>query len=276
MFIEIAGNVNRELPFLLNTVGEFYKQEAMERPQGMRCHQFLWTMEGEGTVHVHGTDFALPEKRCFFCRGGVPHRYASSGGDFVTGWVSFYGANSLLDYYRIGEYLFFDIPDFLNEATRHLEDMCYGDSTLVTRSAAGYTWAAELLEAVLREKDTLAQAVDRYLEAHYMENIGLREIAQAVGTDRYALCRGYKKQRGITVVQRLKRVRVEKAKRILRYTGCGAAEAGKNCGFSDASYFTKIFKEVTGITPGAYRARRNVPEKKIDTGADEKQDRFKN
>lgn len=275
MFIEMADNVSQGLPLLLNTVGAFHRQEAMERQQGMRCHQFLWTMEGDGVVHVDGTDFALPEKRCFFCRKGVPHRYASSGGDFVTGWVSFYGADSLLDYYRIGGYLFFDIPDFLNEATRQLEDMCYGDSTLVTRSAAGYTWAAELLEAALRKKDTLAQAVDRYLEAHYMEDIGLREIARAVDTDRYALCRGYKKQRGITVVQRLKRVRVEKAKRILRYTGCGAAETGKNCGFSDASYFTKIFKEVTGVTPGAYRAQRNMPEKRTAPEIDEKQDRLK-
>ena len=50
-------------------------------------------------------------------------------------------------------------------------------------------------------------------------------------------------------------VRVEKSKRLLTMTEMRLAEIAGSCGFEDQSYFTKVFKNVTGETPQQFRNR---------------------
>ena len=50
----------------------------------------------------------------------------------------------------------------------------------------------------------------------------------------------------------------QKAAELLASGTMSVAEAGALCGFEDASYFTKTFREMKGCTPSAYRARTAV------------------
>ena len=54
----------------------------------------------------------------------------------------------------------------------------------------------------------------------------------------------------------LNNIRVEKAKELLISSDLSIADIGNQVGFSDQSYFNKIFKEHEGMTPGQYRRRR--------------------
>ncbi len=51
------------------------------------------------------------------------------------------------------------------------------------------------------------------------------------------------------------RLRVKRAKELLRRTRCTASEAARRVGVCDQSYFSKLFVRFEGVTPTEYRAR---------------------
>ena len=67
--------------------------------------------------------------------------------------------------------------------------------------------------------------------------------------------RSFRQFLGITPIQYVKQFRVEKAAELLRSTRLKTGEVGLECGFSDASYFIKTFREIKHCTPREYRIR---------------------
>ena len=96
-----------------------------------------------------------------------------------------------------------------------------------------------------------------YLEQHYAEPLTLDDVAAVAGTDRFSLCHIYAKERGTTVMEDLLRIRIEKAKRLLRFYTMPVGQVGKSCGFSDASYFSLRFREICGCSPKEYRRKHD-------------------
>ena len=62
-----------------------------------------------------------------------------------------------------------------------------------------------------------------------------------------------KQEAGVSFTRFLNNVRVEKSKKLLAMTDMRLAEIALNCGFEDQSYYTKVFKSLTGMTPQQYR-----------------------
>jgi YesN/AraC family two-component response regulator len=57
----------------------------------------------------------------------------------------------------------------------------------------------------------------------------------------------------MTFKEHLNRVRIEEAARLLANTDYSVMEIAIACGYKDQSYFTKVFKKLTGLTPKQYR-----------------------
>jgi len=55
-------------------------------------------------------------------------------------------------------------------------------------------------------------------------------------------------------------VRVERAKRLLETSGEAIEAIAWSVGYEDPASFRRLFKRLTGLTPGAYRRRFQVPE----------------
>lgn len=253
MFAEINRSESGNLPARPITIGENAFQGKIDRPQGFDTHQFLWVVKGSGRFWASGETRALEQGRGLFTRANVRHGYESAGGQFHTMWVTFTGAEALLDAYGVGDWMFFAAPDFLSSATEQLERLCQNAATAMVRSAHTYTWAVELLEALFPRGETLRERVNRFLEQEYARALSLEEIAQSVGMSRFALCHAYAAEAGTTVMNALNQIRVQKAKRFLRYTASQISQIGRMCGFESASYFAKEFRKRTGVSPSEYR-----------------------
>lgn len=93
----------------------------------------------------------------------------------------------------------------------------------------------------------------RFIGKHFSENIGVEEVAKAVGLSRTALNHHLKKQLGHGVNEQIIRQRLEEAKRLLRESNLTGAEVAEKCGFSSAYYFYRIFKGKCGQTTKTYR-----------------------
>ena len=94
--------------------------------------------------------------------------------------------------------------------------------------------------------------VKEYIEAHYAEDISRQDIEEQVHMNEDYINRIFKQETGYTLVQYIQYYRILIAKRLIREQHCSITEAGKLVGFDSPSYFTKIFKKWTNITPNEY------------------------
>ena len=111
--------------------------------------------------------------------------------------------------------------------------------------------------AQIKHSDVVFKAME-YIRAHYDHKLTLDDIAQHVYLSRSYLSSLFREETGQTLFSYLNQVRVEKSKLFLMDASVSLAEAAALCGFEDQSYFTKVFRKITGMSPKQYRDRLNV------------------
>ncbi len=92
-----------------------------------------------------------------------------------------------------------------------------------------------------------------FLYSHYADALTVDGIAARFGTNRTSLNARFNKVVGTSVMRFLRSLRLNVAAKNLRTTDKTITEVGLSAGFQDISRFCKLFKEVFGCTPGAYR-----------------------
>jgi len=94
---------------------------------------------------------------------------------------------------------------------------------------------------------------ERYIWENYTRKLSLKEIAAASGLSAPYFSTVFKDEMGENLSNYLNRLRVEKAATMLTTTDISISEIAVSCGFEDQSWFSKIFRNNTGYTPGKYR-----------------------
>lgn len=100
--------------------------------------------------------------------------------------------------------------------------------------------------------DTIGRVIE-YMRQNIGERIGLTEVAERFFINRTYLSELFKRQTGKSFVQYKNELRLEKAKTLLTETDCAICDIAEQCGFSDAAYFSAMFKQVNGVTAQQYR-----------------------
>lgn len=98
-----------------------------------------------------------------------------------------------------------------------------------------------------------------FLQRNYAGPVSLDDAARCAGLSRSECCRYFKRQSGETISDYLRQYRLHKSMELLRGTELPVAQIAQSCGFSDQSYYTRLFRELTGMTPRQYRLRRRQP-----------------
>jgi AraC-like DNA-binding protein/ligand-binding sensor protein len=99
---------------------------------------------------------------------------------------------------------------------------------------------------------------ERYIWENYTRKLSLQEIADASGLSAPYFSTIFKEEMGENLSNYLNRLRVEKAAAMLVTTNLSISGIASACGFEDQSWFSKIFKNNTGFTPGKYREQGNI------------------
>ena len=95
--------------------------------------------------------------------------------------------------------------------------------------------------------------VMQYIRANWQNKLSLDELAKHVYLSRAYLSTVFKEETGISISSYINKVRVEHAERMLRETGMSLVEIAAHCRFEDQSYFSKVFRKYTGMSPKKYR-----------------------
>lgn len=92
-----------------------------------------------------------------------------------------------------------------------------------------------------------------YIRAHITEELTIQKIAAEIGYTKYYLARKFQKEMGIRLLDYIKNVRIEYAKVCLLSTEKSVQEISDLLQFSTRNHFTRIFREITGMTPSEFR-----------------------
>ena len=98
-----------------------------------------------------------------------------------------------------------------------------------------------------------------YLNSNYQKNISLPEVLQKAGMSKSTFMRNFKQATGSTPIDYLIRIRIAKASCLLQESGLSISEIAYQVGFADSNYFSRSFREITGMTPRAFR-QKETPE----------------
>ena len=103
-----------------------------------------------------------------------------------------------------------------------------------------------------------ANRLIQYVQSHIYEPITLSAVADALGYSKNYLCAEFKKATGQTVSHFIADNKIREACYLLDQHQLPAVEISAALSFSDPGYFNKVFKKITGKTPGQYQ-RSNEP-----------------
>lgn len=240
--------------------------------------------QGAAVVAVESLQFTLSRGDGFFINAGALHAAWDANGSgarfhSVVFHPRFVGAGAesvfhlryvapVLENKALKIFLFDETLPWRAEATEAIERAWQS----CAQEPAGYEFAAR--DALSRlmfliQSHTAAQSVaprartlrndERlkemlgFIHAHYAQNLSAADIAAAASVSVSEALRCFAQTIGVTPVSYLKQYRVHKAAERLRAGTEKIADVGALCGFQDASYFTKTFREMKGVAPAQYR-----------------------
>ena len=102
---------------------------------------------------------------------------------------------------------------------------------------------------------SLERALD-FIHANLGEHVSLEQLAGSVPISRYHFARRFRCSTGLSPMAFLMRARIDRATELLRGKVDTITDIAIGLGFSDQSHFTRVFRAVVGMTPGAYARLR--------------------
>jgi len=110
-----------------------------------------------------------------------------------------------------------------------------------------------LLQEKLMQSNRPIRLAKQVILEHYMEAITLEGVAELIHMNASYLSSIFKNDTGINFSDYLINCRIEVAKELLKNTNSKMVEVAEKIGYTDAKYFSKLFKKVVGIKPSEYR-----------------------
>ena len=99
-----------------------------------------------------------------------------------------------------------------------------------------------------------------FVDKNYTREISLEEIASTLDMNREYFCRLFKKTLGETFVDYTNLLRISCAEELLISSQKSISEISDELGFSSVSYFTRVFKNITNLTPATFRNTKVICE----------------
>ena len=102
--------------------------------------------------------------------------------------------------------------------------------------------------------DLRSENIKEYVEQNYTNpELSVGMIADVFSISMNYLSKYFKEQNGEGLAEYIVRLRIEKAKELLKTSGNTINQISQEIGFYSANVFIRAFKKMEGITPGKYR-----------------------
>lgn len=110
----------------------------------------------------------------------------------------------------------------------------------------------------VRNYDTVREVTRLIVENYSDPDLSLEQVARSLNASPARLSRILNKQVGVSFRQLLRHTRIEEAKPMLASRRYSVKEVAARVGFADSHYFSRSFKQLTGISASDYRAQDSI------------------
>lgn len=264
-------------PSLFAKTGLIYLQEVgsltvkephVSRRENLASYLFFMITSGSGVFKYEDTSYRLSAGDCVFidCRKSYSHE--TSNDLWSLDWAHFDGINmrSIYNQYldRGGKPCFRPVNcDEFTQSLKRLYEAASSDSNI--RDMYIFEELTKLLTNIMEKnwdyskkrkskpkKQDLFKIKD-YLDKNFTQKITLDDISDKFSINKFYLTRLFKEQFNVTINTYLLQLRITYAKRLLRFSDKSIEDIGIESGIGEAYYFSRVFKQVEGISPKDYR-----------------------
>jgi len=101
--------------------------------------------------------------------------------------------------------------------------------------------------------DSVVRRCEDWLHEQFREIDAVGQVVECSAIPERTLKRRFKSATGVSLIEYVQNLRIEEGKRLLETGLLPVEEISAEVGYSDASFFRRLFKRQVGLTPGAYR-----------------------
>lgn len=219
-------------------------------------YKMYYVRTGRGKLHTPGRVDSLQAGDIFFTFPAHPFAIESDA-DFTFLYISFVGTrgNMLMENLGISgqHFLFHDteaVAAFWERGVQADEKVI----GLMSEAVLLYTFAFLGSRLLPDEKETRqqhsAERIKKYVDDHLSDpDFSLETMSQQLSYNRKYISAVFKKHMGVGVSEYVNTVRIQNACTFLRQGYTCVGDIAWRCGFSDAQYFSRVFRAKMGVTP---------------------------
>lgn len=138
--------------------------------------------------------------------------------------------------------------EFINRGPRY-EYLILGQLIQVLAMLQRYECDGSLVSTPTTNMDDALQ----YINDHFALNITVQQVAERSFMSASHFQRLFKKTSGVTFMQYLQNIRIQRCCELLKSTEMSIQEAANQVGYQDMKFFHALFRKKTGVTPRQYR-----------------------
>lgn len=133
------------------------------------------------------------------------------------------------------------------QTIKNLDDLCYRLQETID------VFTDCMFNYIPSKGNEITKKAIRYISKNFVQNLTLDQVAEHVHLNPAYFSTLFKQSTGSSFKEYLNMVRIEESKRLLANTDYSIIDIALATGFEDQSYFSKVFKKYTGLTPKQYR-----------------------
>lgn len=230
------------------------------RKEGYPMPQINYCTGGRGILITENKKFIITEGMSFYLPPGTAHEYYADGDCWSLKWVTFSGSgcSAFLEHFGMTNVIV-TVHDDISEmehAWRRIYNVLKrsGNRDTLRADSYMYRYLTEYHISRMRSVDTTEEAsvysdAEKYISAHFTEDLTIDEIARAAGVSPQYLCRVFRNKAGMRPFQYVTSCRIQYAKQLLSHGKYSVAKISEMVGYKDVSYFCKLFRNLEGISP---------------------------
>lgn len=139
---------------------------------------------------------------------------------------------------------------------KHVSDSIDSFLTAILFSLTANNAASQSIYIDTSQYSDLTKKIIFYVENNYMEDYSLSRLTSELGYNKNYICSAFRRNTGISISSYYTFVRIRRILYILYYLDTSGETKinilSQSVGYKDASHFNRVFKKMTGVTPGEY------------------------
>lgn len=273
---EIDANIeNLEVPLQVNACG-FYRlirktSMSVLRPNGRYDYQLLYVASGKAWFTFDSTPLEAPVGSMVIYPPEYKQQYIYYQKDHSeVYWIHFTGAEvqKLLDAYKLPLHqilqigISIQIQELFQTIIRELQvTRIYRDDFLALKLRELFLLISRSLSRKVSDtgqQQAIMEEAVRYFNENYYRNIEIQTYASQLHMSTCWFIRSFRQYMGMPPLKYLTTIRTNRAKELLEGTAYTISEVGSIVGYDNPLYFSRIFRNETGMSPKQYRKMRSL------------------